>query len=86
MALKNWFDNNDFQNRKVSATLTSSTQGNPFHTLPKEPPLVKVESSPSRTDPFRCPVPMASAVQQTFEDAVPPLLQPHVPRYSDTFS
>ncbi|KAJ3829579.1 hypothetical protein F5878DRAFT_614710 [Lentinula raphanica] len=39
IALKNWFDNNDFQNRKATATLTSSSQGNPFRTLPKEPPV-----------------------------------------------
>jgi len=37
--LKNWFDNNDFQNRKATATLTASAQGNPFRTLPKEPPV-----------------------------------------------
>ncbi|KAF8207062.1 hypothetical protein K438DRAFT_1815621 [Mycena galopus ATCC 62051] len=37
-ALKTWFDNNDFQNRRAAATLTSSAQGNPFRTLPKEPP------------------------------------------------
>ncbi|KAI0360108.1 hypothetical protein OH77DRAFT_1419497 [Trametes cingulata] len=36
--LKNWFDNNDFQNRRASVTYTSSSQGNPFRTLPKEPP------------------------------------------------
>ncbi|KAH6909221.1 hypothetical protein BKA70DRAFT_229156 [Coprinopsis sp. MPI-PUGE-AT-0042] len=33
--LKQWFDNNEFQNRKVSVTLTSTSQGNPFRTLPK---------------------------------------------------
>ncbi|KAF9267375.1 hypothetical protein L218DRAFT_995637 [Marasmius fiardii PR-910] len=38
MAIKSWFDSNDFQNRRASATLTSSSQGNPFRTLPKEPP------------------------------------------------
>ncbi|KXN88653.1 hypothetical protein AN958_06921 [Leucoagaricus sp. SymC.cos] len=38
LAVKNWFDINEFQNRHVTATLTSSTQGNPFRTLPKEPP------------------------------------------------
>ncbi|KAJ7510500.1 hypothetical protein B0H11DRAFT_2216289 [Mycena galericulata] len=38
LALKTWFDNNDFQNRRAAATLTSSAQGNPFRTLPKEPP------------------------------------------------
>ncbi|KAJ7220185.1 hypothetical protein GGX14DRAFT_585986 [Mycena pura] len=38
LTLKNWFDNNDFQNRRASATFTSSAQGNPFRTLPKEPP------------------------------------------------
>jgi len=37
-ALKNWFDNNDFQNRRASATFASTLQGNPFRTLPKEPP------------------------------------------------
>ncbi|PFH46773.1 hypothetical protein AMATHDRAFT_69096 [Amanita thiersii Skay4041] len=37
-AVKNWFDSNDFQNRRATATLTSSSQGNPFRTLPKEPP------------------------------------------------
>ncbi|KAF5379808.1 hypothetical protein D9615_005689 [Tricholomella constricta] len=36
--LKQWFDNNDFQNRRATATLTNSAQGNPFRTLPKEPP------------------------------------------------
>ncbi|THH33180.1 hypothetical protein EUX98_g949 [Antrodiella citrinella] len=36
--LKNFFDNNEFQNRKASANLASSSQGNPFRTLPKEPP------------------------------------------------
>jgi len=36
--LKTWFDNNDFQNRRATATLTSTSQGNPFRTLPKEPP------------------------------------------------
>ncbi|KAH9481770.1 Cleavage and polyadenylation specificity factor subunit 6 [Psilocybe cubensis] len=33
--LKTWFDNNDFQNRRATATLASSSQGNPFRTLPK---------------------------------------------------
>ncbi|PCH42295.1 hypothetical protein WOLCODRAFT_152324 [Wolfiporia cocos MD-104 SS10] len=37
-AIKNWFDNNDFQNRRATASYTSSSQGNPFRTLPKEPP------------------------------------------------
>lgn len=37
-AVKTWFDNTDFQNRRATATLTSSSQGNPFRTLPKEPP------------------------------------------------
>ncbi|PBK97779.1 hypothetical protein ARMGADRAFT_1060859 [Armillaria gallica] len=36
--IKNWFDNNDFQNRRVTATLGSSSNGNPYRTLPKEPP------------------------------------------------
>ncbi|KAJ3532049.1 hypothetical protein NM688_g7484 [Phlebia brevispora] len=38
-AVKNWFDNNEFQNRRASATFTSSAQGNPFRTLPKGRPL-----------------------------------------------
>ncbi|RPD61124.1 hypothetical protein L226DRAFT_534770 [Lentinus tigrinus ALCF2SS1-7] len=38
MLLKNWFENNDFQNRRATANLTSSSSGNPFRTLPKEPP------------------------------------------------
>jgi len=36
--IKEWFDNNDFQNRRATANLTNSSQGNPFRTLPKEPP------------------------------------------------
>ncbi|CAE6515971.1 unnamed protein product [Rhizoctonia solani] len=36
--LKNYFDNNDFQNRRAVATFTSSSHGNPFRTLPKDPP------------------------------------------------
>lgn len=36
--LKEWFDNNDFQNRRASVSFTSAAQGNPFRTLPKEPP------------------------------------------------
>ncbi|CAE6441681.1 unnamed protein product [Rhizoctonia solani] len=36
--LKNHFDNNEFQNRRVVATFTSSSHGNPFRTLPKDPP------------------------------------------------
>ncbi|KAH7912795.1 hypothetical protein BJ138DRAFT_1060358 [Hygrophoropsis aurantiaca] len=48
--VKTWFDNNDFQNRRATATLTSSSQGNPFRTLPKEPPArdtrVQQQSAP----------------------------------------
>ncbi|EJD06914.1 uncharacterized protein FOMMEDRAFT_131707 [Fomitiporia mediterranea MF3/22] len=36
--IKNWFDKNDFQGRRASTSLTTSQQGNPFRTLPKEPP------------------------------------------------
>ncbi|EIW83912.1 hypothetical protein CONPUDRAFT_50628 [Coniophora puteana RWD-64-598 SS2] len=36
--VKNWFENNDFHNRRATVTLTSSANGNPFRTLPKEPP------------------------------------------------
>ncbi|EJD37686.1 hypothetical protein AURDEDRAFT_173201 [Auricularia subglabra TFB-10046 SS5] len=38
LVIKTWFDNHDFQYRKVNATLTTSANGNPFRTLPKEPP------------------------------------------------
>lgn len=38
LQVKQWFDDNDFQNRRATATLTMSAQGNPFRTLPKEPP------------------------------------------------
>jgi hypothetical protein len=37
-AFRSWFESHDFQNRRATATLTSSAQGNPFRTLPKEPP------------------------------------------------
>ncbi|KIY44061.1 hypothetical protein FISHEDRAFT_67756 [Fistulina hepatica ATCC 64428] len=37
-AVKAWFDNNSFQSRKATAQLTNSATGNPFRTLPKEPP------------------------------------------------
>ncbi|KAJ7589845.1 hypothetical protein C8J56DRAFT_888067 [Mycena floridula] len=37
-AIKTWFDNNDFQNRRATATFTNAAQGNPFRTLPKDPP------------------------------------------------
>jgi hypothetical protein len=36
--LKAWFDSNEFQNRRATATLASSASGNPFRTLPKDPP------------------------------------------------
>ncbi|KAI0316459.1 hypothetical protein OF83DRAFT_1164355 [Amylostereum chailletii] len=38
VSIKNWFDNHDFHNRRATANLTSTVQGNPFRTLPKEPP------------------------------------------------
>lgn len=37
VALKAYFDENLFQNRKATASLTSSNLGNPFRTLPKDP-------------------------------------------------
>ncbi|CED84701.1 rrm domain-containing protein [Phaffia rhodozyma] len=37
-ALKYYFDNNDFQSKRASATYASTSQGNPFRTLPKDPP------------------------------------------------
>ncbi|KAG8970519.1 hypothetical protein FRC03_006648 [Tulasnella sp. 419] len=37
-AIKAWFDSNDFQGRRANASITSSANGNPFRTLPKDPP------------------------------------------------
>ncbi|KAJ7672185.1 hypothetical protein DFH06DRAFT_1082113 [Mycena polygramma] len=66
VALKTWFDNNDFQNRRAAATLTSSAQGNPFRTLPKEPPprdtRVQQQQTPQQIPPVPMPsMPMAMA-------------------------
>jgi len=36
--IKNFFDNNSFQNKKVDATGSATSTGNPFRTLPKDPP------------------------------------------------
>ncbi|KAJ7760709.1 hypothetical protein DFH07DRAFT_1021858 [Mycena maculata] len=55
MTLKTWFDNNDFQNRRAAATLTSSAQGNPFRTLPKEPPPRDARPSPQQQTPQQIP-------------------------------
>lgn len=35
---KDFFSKNEFQNRKATASYASTSQGNPFRTLPKEPP------------------------------------------------
>ncbi|KAJ6577478.1 hypothetical protein B0H19DRAFT_1207919 [Mycena capillaripes] len=67
VALKTWFDNNDFQNRRAAATLTSSAQGNPFRTLPKEPPPretrgVQQQQTPQQIQSVPMPsMPMAMA-------------------------
>ncbi len=42
--IKTWFDENDFQFRRANVTLTTSANGNPFRTLPKDP-LPKNERS-----------------------------------------
>ncbi|EST08960.1 RNA recognition motif domain protein [Kalmanozyma brasiliensis GHG001] len=42
--IKGWFDENDFQFRRANVTLTTSANGNPFRTLPKDP-LPKAERS-----------------------------------------
>ncbi|KAJ7746330.1 hypothetical protein B0H16DRAFT_1557068 [Mycena metata] len=60
VALKTWFDNNDFQNRRAAATLTSSAQGNPFRTLPKEPPPRDVRTGQQQTPQQIPSVPMPS--------------------------
>ncbi|PWN52157.1 hypothetical protein IE53DRAFT_16415 [Violaceomyces palustris] len=36
--LKEWFEKNEFQFKMVNVTLTTSANGNPFRTLPKDPP------------------------------------------------
>jgi len=36
--IKTYFDNNTFQNKKVDATPATTASGNPFRTLPKDPP------------------------------------------------
>ncbi|KAG7444822.1 uncharacterized protein BT62DRAFT_987766 [Guyanagaster necrorhizus] len=35
--LRNWFSTNEFQNRWVTTEFASSSHGNPYRTLPKEP-------------------------------------------------
>ena len=35
--IKTWFEENDFQFRRANVTLTTSANGNPFRTLPKDP-------------------------------------------------
>ncbi|KAF8339765.1 uncharacterized protein EI90DRAFT_3037695 [Cantharellus anzutake] len=37
--LKKWFDENQFQGRIITATIGTSAYGNPFRTLPKDPPV-----------------------------------------------
>ncbi|CAD6966156.1 unnamed protein product, partial [Tilletia laevis] len=34
--LRDWFENNEFQGRKASVTLTTSANGNPFRAMPKD--------------------------------------------------
>lgn len=36
--IKQWFEDNEFQFKKANVTLTTSANGNPFRTLPKDPP------------------------------------------------
>lgn len=35
--IKTWFEENDFQFKRANVTLTTSANGNPFRTLPKDP-------------------------------------------------
>ncbi|SNX86163.1 uncharacterized protein MEPE_04872 [Melanopsichium pennsylvanicum] len=35
--IKDWFEQNDFQFKRANVTLTTSANGNPFRTLPKDP-------------------------------------------------
>lgn len=44
--LKNWFEQNDLNHKRATVTLTTSANGNPFKTLPKDPP--PREGRPSR--------------------------------------
>lgn len=64
-SIKYWFDNNEFQSRRATATLTSSGNGNPFRTLPKEPPPreTRPQSAPTTGrggTPFRGGNPMGN--------------------------
>ncbi|KAF7312049.1 RRM domain-containing protein [Mycena indigotica] len=77
MMLKNWFDNNDFQGRRASATLTSSAQGNPFRTLPKGMQLCDnlFQDSNLRLDP----PPREQRMQQTPQQQTGSVPMPSVP-------
>lgn len=56
LVIKTWFDSHDFQYRKVNATLTTSANGNPFRTLPKEPPTRDQRAAaPARNPPAQTP-------------------------------
>lgn len=45
--IKSWFEENDFQFKRANVTLTTSANGNPFRTLPKDP-LPKSERGSNR--------------------------------------
>ncbi|KAG8818773.1 hypothetical protein FRC17_010715 [Serendipita sp. 399] len=53
MALKTQFDEKVFQGRKASATFTSSSLGNPFRTLPKDPHANKDEDGGGNRGGFK---------------------------------
>ncbi|KAG8760467.1 hypothetical protein FRC14_003024 [Serendipita sp. 396] len=51
--LKTYFDENAFQGRKASATFTSSSLGNPFRTLPKDPHASKEDDGGGNRGGFK---------------------------------
>lgn len=61
LLLKNWFDHNEFQHRKANAAFTTSATGNPFRTLPKEPPARELR--PLSSVPRLPPRPASAASQ-----------------------
>ncbi|KAF8307338.1 hypothetical protein DL93DRAFT_2088061 [Clavulina sp. PMI_390] len=52
-ALKQWFENNAVQGRLITAQLTQSSLGNPYRTLPKDPPARYAPSKDSQPTSYR---------------------------------
>ncbi|KZV96645.1 hypothetical protein EXIGLDRAFT_833482 [Exidia glandulosa HHB12029] len=58
LILKTWFDHNEFQHRRANAAFTTTMNGNPFRTLPKEPPVRPATAMPRGGGPS-APAPRA---------------------------